>query len=580
MDKTLRSLITPQKLRKLAGERSYGRGVDYQENGHVWKIVTRTHSISAKVSGTQTYRVKIWYDKRLDDLDYFCSCPVGEDGDFCKHLVAAGLEWISEKSDGDNRYTSPAVDIPQWLAGLEKERLINIILDHADEHDEFYDWLELQVTISPAHGKLDLSRIKKLLKQAITIRGFVDYANTYEYSLRVENAIESLAQLLEADYAREVVELAEYAVTRLETFLHNINDSDDFMSDIVSNLAELHHEACRQARPDPKALARRLFVWETTSDWDFFRDSGNIYADVLGEKGLREYRRLIEREWKKVPILSPDMDRTHFDHKRNRITAMITSLAQHEGDKDLLLEIKKRDLSQPHNFLEIAKIHLETGKIDQAISWARQGLTAFPDSRGEQLVDFLVETHLEQGDHEEALDLAWKNFCKRPSMDRFSILKSAVHTSSSWPSWREKAIAHVRKVLKEQLSQKKSYAWQYTPDSSLLVEMLLSESNTEAAWQEALATGCSRSLWMRLARLRAKNHPEDFLRVYQQEIELTLRHTNTDAYQRAVDLLEKISGPMIETKGKHAFTAYVATIREANKRRRNFIALLDRKEWV
>jgi uncharacterized Zn finger protein len=39
----------------------------------------------AKVQGTRPYRVELWIEE--GDLEYSCTCPVGADGEFCKHCV-------------------------------------------------------------------------------------------------------------------------------------------------------------------------------------------------------------------------------------------------------------------------------------------------------------------------------------------------------------------------------------------------------------------------------------------------------------------------------------------------------------
>ena len=60
-----------------------------------------------------------------------------------------------------------------------------------------------------------------------------------------------------------------------------------------------------EAKPDPEVLAARFFAWEVGGNYAMFYGVVKSYADVLGEKGLAEYRRLAEEEWAKVPTLGP-----------------------------------------------------------------------------------------------------------------------------------------------------------------------------------------------------------------------------------------------------------------------------------
>ncbi|MEK7382013.1 MAG: SWIM zinc finger family protein, partial [Elusimicrobiota bacterium] len=90
---TLAKLLDRDALREMAGGRSFERGQEYFSAGCVRGLAEHDGTITAKVQGTSDYRVKLWV--KDGDLEYSCTCPVGTDGDFCKHCVAAGLAWLS-----------------------------------------------------------------------------------------------------------------------------------------------------------------------------------------------------------------------------------------------------------------------------------------------------------------------------------------------------------------------------------------------------------------------------------------------------------------------------------------------------
>ena len=83
---SLAPLLDRRTLRRIAGPRSFERGEDYFANGQVGSLVDNEGTITAKVRGTQPYRVKLWVEG--SELEYSCTCPVGNDGAFCKHCVA------------------------------------------------------------------------------------------------------------------------------------------------------------------------------------------------------------------------------------------------------------------------------------------------------------------------------------------------------------------------------------------------------------------------------------------------------------------------------------------------------------
>ncbi len=119
----------------------------------------------------------------------------------------------------------------------------------------------------------------------------------------MDSAIDAVAELLDQDHAKAVIELSEYALSSVEQAIEYVDDSDGYMSMLLGRLQEMHLAACRKAKPEPEALAERLFKWELNGEWDTFYGAVKIYSRVLGKKGLQHYRRLAEAEWAKVKPL-------------------------------------------------------------------------------------------------------------------------------------------------------------------------------------------------------------------------------------------------------------------------------------
>jgi hypothetical protein len=138
-------------------------------------------------------------------------------------------------------------------------------------------------------GGLDLAAFRRAVDDAVDSHEYS--VSPWDHIRSIQNVIGAIAELLEEGFAAEVVELSEYALAKIEGIRDYAVDGT-----IYGILEDLHHEACNQAKPDPEALAKRLFEWELGSDYGTFFDAVNTYADVLGERGLAEYRRLVEKE--------------------------------------------------------------------------------------------------------------------------------------------------------------------------------------------------------------------------------------------------------------------------------------------
>jgi uncharacterized Zn finger protein len=380
--------------------------------------------------------------------------------------------------------------------------------------------------------------------------------------------------LLEDGFASEVIELSEYALASVEETMNY--DVDGTVGGTIEYLEGLHHEACKRAEPDQEALAKRIFEWELGGDYETFFDAVNTYADVLGEKGFAEYRRLAEKEWAGVPALGPDPEnRPRYYGKRERLADIMQALAYRSGDVESLVAVKSKDLSNSFAYLEIARIYREAGDDEKALEWAEEGAWVFPGRGHSDLCRFLADEYHDRGRHEEAMDLIWTGFAQVPRLDAYEELKAHADRAGTWERWRRKALDFVREDIVKKKGESGASYLSFPADYSALVEILLWEGNVEDAWREAKEGGCSDRLWLDLAARREEDHPEDSLAIYQERIEPLVNRTNNKAYRKAYELLLKVRTLMRRLGREAEFEEYVELLRLEYKRKRNFMKLLD-----
>src|SRR5579872_1165923 len=77
------------KLRELAGEQVFARGLDYESDGLVEILSVDKERVLAEVAGSEDYRTELVGRGRK--IGGKCSCLAFRDWGFCKHMVAAGL---------------------------------------------------------------------------------------------------------------------------------------------------------------------------------------------------------------------------------------------------------------------------------------------------------------------------------------------------------------------------------------------------------------------------------------------------------------------------------------------------------
>lgn len=579
----LKQLLNHAALRRMAGARSFARGEEYFARGQVRSIAEYNGTIAAKVLGTREYRVKLWVEGA--DIDYSCTCPVGDDGEFCKHCVAVGLAWLDQAhSPGSKpKKGKPAItldDVRSYLAGQDTEALVGMLMEQAMADDRLRQRLLMKAAKKGPKG-LDLATYRNAIDSAVDAGEFVEYREMYDYARGIGEAIDAVEELLEEVNPAAAIELAEHGLAAIEEAMGSVDDSDGHMGGILERLQELHLKACRKARPDAVALAKRLFEWELRTEWDTFFGAAHTYANVLGEKGLEVYRTLAQAEWERVPEVLPGRRDPDKYGKRFRITQIMETLARQSGDVEAVVAIKKRDLSSAWAYLQIAETYKQARKHDLALEWAERGLKAYPERTDSRLRMFLAEEYHRRKRHDEAMAQVWVGFTDSPGLQQYQNLKGHADRTKSWPAWREKALAALReRAARAKADARKSRGGGSAPAAySELVGIFLWEKDIEAAWQEAKAGKCSPSQWLDLAARREKEHPEDALPVYQGQVDPTLDRKHNEAYREAIGLLRKVRGLMIRLGREAAFAPYLESVRAAHKPKRNFTKLLQRAKW-
>jgi uncharacterized Zn finger protein len=592
----LEVLLTERALRLKAGPASYQRGERYATTQRVKKVKATETELSATVTGTSQYRVRIWAEE--GDLNFSCTCPVGETEEFCKHCVAAGLVWLrgARATEGATEWSEPdqpAVDLRGFLLTRSKEMLVELLMERAAQDELFGGRLALQAAKAAA-VPADLEPYRQAIEAAIVVDDFVHYRSMYDYSRNVTVAIRSIEEILEGGLAAEVIGLCEYALECVEDAIGRVDDSDGYMGEIKEELIELHHRACQVAHPDPEELAARLFDWAIHSEWETFLDGADRYADVLGDAGLLRYRSLAQQVWDQVPARQAPEQRVHSS-SNFRITYIMETLAKVSESVDELVAIKARDLTYAYHYVEIVELLADAGRTDEALAWAERGIAAFPNGTDVRLRDVAARELHRVGRDDEAMSLIWAEFEDRPTSKSYEFLHRHATEAGAWSEWRTRALNLMRqneararsaRSVAATTSPRRGLAtwkpprgYDEHPESSELVTVFLWENETESAWAQAKAGGCSPRLWMRLAELRQYEHPNDAIPIYQEEVERAIGAKDNRGYREAVDTMIRVRTLMQRAGHDGEFPSYAARVRAAHKAKRNLMKLFDGQGW-
>ncbi len=575
--------MTDALVRRLAGTQSYQRGRDYFSHGHVESLEERGDGASAVVRGNRDYAVTLSVDDGV--LDYSCDCPVGSDGEFCKHCVAAALAWLNRAagSAGPSRRGKAReitlADARKLLQAEDKDTLVQMVIEWAKGDERLHEQLLLYAA-RRSGPETSAAAVRRAFEKAVRVRGYVDYREASGWASGVDDAIDSIEQLLKDGQAAAVIELCESALQSLLRAIESVDDSDGYFSELRDRIEEVHLGACQEAPPDPAELARRLFQWEMEGDFDVFSGAAERYAKILGPKGMKVYRELAEAEWERVPVRGAGHERSR-QGDYFRITHIMESLAKASGDVEQLVAVMSRDLSSAYGYWRIAEVYREAGQHDDALLWVEKGLKAFPGHTDQRLRELAADEYHRRRRHDDAMKLIWAEFTEHPCLESYKTLAQHAKKAGDWPGWRERALAEIRlriaKAKEKPRGQTRPHWMQPDDDNSLLVEIFLSERKPEEAWQEAQAGGCSGRLWLQLAAIREKDHPEDAAPMYLKYAEAGVAATTNGRYEDSVGLLLKAAAVMRQMDRGAEFVRHLEGLRAKYKIKRNFIRLVEQK---
>jgi len=570
----------------LAGTSSLERGEDYAWAGAVRITEQGPERVAARVQGTRRYDVVLIEED--GELSHECSCPMGDQGNFCKHCVAVAVVvggWGMAGKEAEPVPTTKKVattmeDVREHLLSRDKPDLVELILREAREDDRLRDRLLLQVAVRRA-GSPDVETVRAALHDAIEPDHSVSWRESWDWSRGVDRVVDSIEELLASGHARQVIDLCEEALEMLDSASGLVDDSDGGLAPLADRLGTLHLEACGSGAVDPVALGRRLVELELGSEHEAFYGAIDDYAEVLGEAGVAAYREAAEQQWSRVRTLGPgESDDQSAD--RFRLTHMMERLAEMTGGVDDVVAVLSRDLSHGYSFLRIAEVLRDAGRVEDALTWAERGLAAFPDRPDPRLREFAAEEHHRSGRHDEAMKLMWAEFEARPGLESYQRLSEHARVAGAdWPAWSDRALAFLRRHIGRQpaAARRPLHSWGQPTDRTTLVEIFLWRNEVDAAWREAQEGGCRERLWLRLAELREKEHPEDAVPIYQRQVEQLVGRKNNRSYEDAVAMMRRVRDVMSAMDPPGDFAAYVAALRAAHRQKRNFIALLQRAGW-
>lgn len=545
-------------LRKRAGEKVFGRGEAYYRDGQVVLFHVGPVRVVAQVAGTDDYRTELTgRDKKFGGE---CSCPAFEDWGFCKHMVATALAANAAGPDAETTGAGTLARIRDHLRRKGIDALIEMMVEMAERDSSLFHKLDIASAAAGADDKTLEARLRKAIDRAMRIPDFIEYREAAGWAAEVDAVLDAIAGLATTGRADLALKLAELAIDRIGKAIPHIDDSDGHCGALLDRARDIHLGAARTARPDPLALAGNLFEREMADEYDTFHAAAPLYADVLGEDGLGEYRRLATAAWEKLPPRRAGRAHDKFADDYGRLADILDYFAERASDVETRIALRAKDLSSPWQYLQLAEFCREQGREEEALRRAEEGLWMFEDDPlDERLLFLVVDLLTKAGRKNDAEECLWRAFEKAPSFELYARLRKAGGQAA-----RERAIRFLQGwIVKEKRSQ-----WHYPAD--LLVRILTHEKMYDAAWTTVREYQASRGAKEALAGASEASHPREALETYAARVEELARGGGNQAYAEAVKLIAR----MAKLCSPKEHTVYMLELKARHGRKRNFMKLL------
>lgn len=546
-------------LRELAGERSFARGEACHINGLVVLLRIEREHVLAQVAGTTNYRTELTGDGA--EIGGACSCPAFADRGFCKHMVAVALA-VNAVGGGAATDSAGTVDrIRDHLRRKSTDALVSMILELAMRDPALLARLDIAAAATLGDAEAPQARLRKAIEAATRTRGFVDYRAATGWAEGIGVVLDAVADLVPAGRGRLAAELALHTIDRIEKAVENVDDSDGHCTVLLERARDIHLAAVRSAPPDTVQLARNLYDREMQQELGTFDGAAALYADVLGEAGLEEYRRRAAEAWEKLPSRrGATRGQGWPSGEYDTLRGILGFFAERAGDVDAGIALRTKNLSSPWDYLQLAEFCLSHDRGNEALRWAEEGLWMFEDDRPDERLVFLAARLLSNagrgGDAEKHL---WRAFERAPSFELYLRLRAI---------GGEATHDRVLDALEARLAAPGQTRWPGRAD--LLVRILMHEKQYDGAWAALRRHGGSMNLKEGLARASETTHPREALETYAGQIDQLANAGGTPAYAAAAELVAH----MATLQGASEQTAYLAMLKARWGRKRNFMKLL------
>lgn len=249
------------------------RGYDYYIEGAVGKLNINTNEITARVSGTNNYKIEIEISNNRV-IAMSCDCPYAEDGNNCKHMAAVMYEAFEveededEDEDKDEDYVNVDEHVDEMLLNLIEDApiesvkafLTTILKDQPHLMLRFRNLVNTDTTSYPFIRADYEERINSIEKQHMGRERFINYYRADDYISDLQELLdEDASDLIDSNHLLSAFELTTLVLQSVSDV--EMDDSSGGTTVIANQCFTIWQSILDKADVTVKRL---LFEWFTS----------------------------------------------------------------------------------------------------------------------------------------------------------------------------------------------------------------------------------------------------------------------------------------------------------------------------
>lgn len=350
------------------------RGFEYYEADFVTELERQgSGRYTAVVKGADRYEIAVQLDEEASILSSYCDCPFTT-GPVCKHEVAVYYELIDRLKDNDFSEKAGQLDVKAVLENLPKEKLIDILIDLADNDPVLHNELLFNYSIYD-DVQQEIAHCKRLMdsitKKYIGREGFITYKYVGDFTEELSCVLQKIEKLNDPLISFEIARLL--LIEGMKAFQYADDSNGDIGGLLDETIAMI--QTIAETTLDVEEQFELLDQLIHLSKSDIFEGWDDFRIDVLGIclafAGNEEMRKVLVNE---LEALIGNSSANHYGRYANeRIHNLMYDIIETHGTTEEARQFLEENINYPSFRKRLMQYEMKEGNFENVLSLASEG---------------------------------------------------------------------------------------------------------------------------------------------------------------------------------------------------------------